>query len=139
MVRPVARALLLRDGAALLIQRERGGETYFVLPGGGIELDEAPLDACRREVREETGLTVSDFAGIVVVTGPCGPIHVFVADAPEGPLRLEGPEQARQSVEDRHTPVWIPIAGLDTLRLYPLEARAAVFTYLDRMGRDHHG
>lgn len=44
----------------------------WFLPGGGVEHGEAPLDALRREVAEETGLTVDEanLAGVLSDTWP---------------------------------------------------------------------
>lgn len=52
----VAAACIIRseDGAVVLLK-----PTYkpgWELPGGGVELDESPYDACFREVQEELGL-----------------------------------------------------------------------------------
>lgn len=49
------------DGeAVLLIEKRRGlGSGLYNAPGGKVEADETPLEAARREVREEVGLEVS--------------------------------------------------------------------------------
>jgi 8-oxo-dGTP diphosphatase len=49
-------ALMREDGRMLAIKRADNGE--WVLPGGIVELDEDPRETVRREVLEETGVTV---------------------------------------------------------------------------------
>jgi 8-oxo-dGTP diphosphatase len=49
-------AVIREDGRMLAIKRADNGE--WVLPGGIVELDEDPRDTVRREVLEETGITV---------------------------------------------------------------------------------
>jgi 8-oxo-dGTP pyrophosphatase MutT (NUDIX family) len=49
-------AVIREDGLILAIKRADNGE--WVLPGGTVELDEDPRDTVRREVLEETGVTV---------------------------------------------------------------------------------
>ncbi|USQ98163.1 NUDIX domain-containing protein [Caulobacter sp. RL271] len=53
------RALLIR----FEITRRNGGFTFWATPGGGLEADEDPLTAARRELLEELGLDL-------VLTGP---------------------------------------------------------------------
>lgn len=58
-------AIIEREGRVLMVrQRARGqsgrhdGFEYLTLPGGGVEENEAPIDAIAREVHEEVGLKV---------------------------------------------------------------------------------
>ena len=51
------RALIVRDGAVLLI-RHRSGKQPWALPGGGVERNERLAEAARRETREETGAPI---------------------------------------------------------------------------------
>ena len=67
------RGIIMRDGK-LAMQCSRDGE--YKLPGGGVESGESRIDALVREVREETGLTLTRFRLCSVIT--------FVSDTWEG-------------------------------------------------------
>ena len=57
---PGVGAIIIRDGNILLVQRGREPlKGWWSLPGGLIETGEKIEDALRREVLEETGLSVS--------------------------------------------------------------------------------
>jgi 8-oxo-dGTP diphosphatase len=66
--KPTACAVVVDDDGRVLLAR-RAGEVfhgYWDLPGGFLDEGEHPLDALRRELREETGLDVepAEFIGI---------------------------------------------------------------------------
>ena len=50
------------DGHILLLQRGEGTALagQFFLPGGLVEADELPIDGARRELEEESGLTIGE-------------------------------------------------------------------------------
>ena len=56
--RRAVRAILLTPERQVLLIRIRPseGKAFWVMPGGGIEPGEDPVDALRRELREELGL-----------------------------------------------------------------------------------
>jgi len=52
-------AVVVRDGEFLAVRRARPPmHGLFTLPGGGVETGESVIEAERREVLEETGLTI---------------------------------------------------------------------------------
>jgi len=54
-----AYGIVIRDGKIALIKKARGGyKGKYDLPGGGIEHDETPIEALKRELMEEISGTV---------------------------------------------------------------------------------
>lgn len=49
-------AVILVGDKIVLVRQQKGGEQYYLLPGGGVKRGETLHDAILREVREETGL-----------------------------------------------------------------------------------
>lgn len=53
------RAVILQEHSVLLIHRIKGGQEYWVFPGGGVEQGETQETALQREALEELGVVVS--------------------------------------------------------------------------------
>ena len=51
--REASRAIIVQDGMILLIHE--AVSDLWVVPGGGVEIDETPEKCCVRETEEETG------------------------------------------------------------------------------------
>lgn len=100
--RAIAIVPLDEDGNTWLVGQDRYtlGMYSWELPMGGGALDEAPLEAAKRELSEETGLTARDWQQIMYVhttnsiTNEEG--YVFVArELVEGDTRFEECEDLR--------------------------------------------
>jgi len=81
MIQRVRAVLVTPASQILLIRRERPGiATYWVLPGGHVEADDATLeDALRREVLEELAV-VPEVHGLIQVLDDAGERqHIFLA------------------------------------------------------------
>jgi 8-oxo-dGTP diphosphatase len=86
----VCAGAVVRDvaGRLLLVRRGRPPSAgLWSVPGGRVEPGETPAQAAGREVREETGLTVS--VGALLATVEFGDylVHDFAADVVGGDLR----------------------------------------------------
>ncbi|GGD25807.1 NUDIX hydrolase [Pontibacillus salipaludis] len=65
---PGSAVIIINEEGKLLLQHRRDGE--WGLPGGLMELGESLEDTARREVKEETGLTLGDLELLDVFSGP---------------------------------------------------------------------
>jgi ADP-ribose pyrophosphatase YjhB (NUDIX family) len=110
---PTASALIV-DGRGHILLARRAREPFaglWDLPGGFVHESEHPLDALRRELREETGLEpeVSDFFGIWMDqygSDPDDPWTLnlyWLARAPDGEMH---------PADDVADLVWFPADGL---------------------------
>jgi len=60
--------IILKKDSKQLLLIQRGIEPFFgkwALPGGFVEMDELLVDACKRELMEETGLDVQELTPFV--------------------------------------------------------------------------
>jgi 8-oxo-dGTP diphosphatase len=78
---PTVLVYALRDEEVLLMRRSKEPNLgLWVAPGGKVEAGEAPYETARREMREETGLSVTDlqFRGFCTEVSPQPDWHWFL-------------------------------------------------------------
>jgi len=116
---------VVQDGQVLLLKRERPPHVgLWSPPGGKMEHGESPQECARREIFEETGLTLGEprLRAITTVIDVALPVHwllfVFRADGCTGELNTSAEGELR----------WIPLNAVDD---YPRpEADSMVFPHV---------
>ena len=64
-----AYGFIIKNDSIALIKKARGGYTGLLdIPGGGIEHNETPVEALKRELMEEAGVTVTNYELLTVTS-----------------------------------------------------------------------
>ncbi|MBP9826916.1 NUDIX domain-containing protein [Candidatus Saccharibacteria bacterium] len=126
-VRSRVAGIIIHNDSILLIRRKKNQKEFFVLPGGGIEAQESPKMAIKREILEETSINVTPGSLIYSIQYDNDASQdYFICRYVDGEPALGDYNEAaemRQGGPNQYFPEWQPLAALPRLTLYPLEVR----------------
>jgi 8-oxo-dGTP diphosphatase len=121
------------DGAVAVIRRQRGDDTWYLLPGGGVEHGESVEEAAAREALEELGVEVEIGALLATVHFWRGGVESvqrhFAATITTGTFGTgTGPELSSDAATPRgsYEPTWMELGKLCSLDARPAELFAAL-------------
>lgn len=125
LIRNRAAVIIEQDGKILLVQHEKYGKTYWLIPGGGVEYGETIKDAARRELMEECSLDVriGDLLFISETIPPDQHRHVINYYF-EG--KIVGGEMSVNPDAVLRDAQWHPIEDIPHLVIFPPTAREIV-------------
>lgn len=114
--------VIIENGRVALIKRKKPHTTYYVFPGGGIEVGETPEQAAIREAYEELGVHIR-IQRLLKVLDFNGKQYFFLADIIGGKFGTgTGEEYTHTSIErGTYEPMWIDIEDLPSLEVRPKE------------------
>jgi 8-oxo-dGTP diphosphatase len=111
------RAIVVRDSQLLVMHRNKFGQEYYTLPGGGIDSGETPEQSLLREMAEETGVSVAIERLVYVEEAGdfYGTQYVYLCTYQLGePALHPDSEEAKINAlgQNIYTPLWLPIDKL---------------------------
>jgi ADP-ribose pyrophosphatase YjhB (NUDIX family) len=126
-------AFIIKDNKILLIKRVKKERTYWVFPGGGVEVGETEEGALEREMFEETGLKILssnkcfDFTDYANNTEEV----FFMVELEEGNPQIVGIEKERESKDNSYKLIWENLSILENDNVYSTVAREWLREFLN--------
>lgn len=126
VIRNAAKALIIKDGRMLAVKISDGKEEWYIMPGGGQEVEELLPEAVCREVAEEMGIQVRVRDLVFVVEGVHGEsFHrvdlVFLCECVGTIENAVLQDDTNQTGYD-----WLDIETLNHAPLYPSKLRRQI-------------
>jgi 8-oxo-dGTP diphosphatase len=135
-MRKAVRAIIVRDGALLVMHRNKFGSEYYTLLGGGIDPGETAEQSLVREVMEESGFTVTAAKLVFVEEAgdPYGTQYVYYCEATgDTPQLAPNSEEADlMPYGNEHTPVWLPVEELPKVQFRSVTLQRALYESLHK-------
>jgi ADP-ribose pyrophosphatase YjhB (NUDIX family) len=127
-MRKAVRAVVVHDGNLLVIHRNKFGQEYYTLPGGGIDPGESAEQALMREMEEETGIRVKIERLIYVeeAGNPFGTQYVYLCTflGGEPALHPDSDEALINALgQNTYTPKWAPLSEVTSMEFRSTELR----------------
>lgn len=124
-----ARAVIVKNGKVLAIERHENGDHFWCFPGGGVKEGENETKALERECLEEANVRVKVGTKIWKQDFKGENINFYLCEIVEGRVgKGDGPEyQNGNDYSGTHQPVWLPIKDLEKYDLRPKDLRDKIF------------
>ena len=126
---------MIKDGAVLVLKRNKFGKHFYTLPGGGIEHGESPMEAAARELQEETSVTARIIRQVMSDNSPeFGRTRYFLAAYQDGePILSENSVEFAKTNQGMNTyqPMWVTIDSLSEIDLLPPAVSEKIQQYGD--------
>lgn len=135
MVRNAAKALIIKDGKMLAIKLKDEQDEWYIMPGGGQDVEEILPETVCREVAEELGLQVEAKDLVFVIEGVHGESfhRVDLVFLCEYIGKIENAVLQSDTYQVGYD--WLDIKSLNTTPLYPSKLRRQIMNLYE--GKAH--
>lgn len=130
-IRTSAKAVVIQNGKLLAIKLGDGKEEWYILPGGGQDVEETLPQAAQREVREETGIEIKCKELLFVIEGVHGEgfhrIDLVFSCEYLGMAKNAAFHQDTNQIGYE----WLELSTLNRLPLYPSKLRRPIMNFYE--------
>lgn len=126
------RTIIIENNQMLVMLRNKYGSEYFTLIGGQVKENETLEEALVREIREETGLTITSARPVYYEPHPepYNEQYIYLCQvAPHGEITLQhdSEEGSMNNMEmNIHTPMWVGVNSFERLNFRTPQLQAAL-------------
>lgn len=125
------RAIITYEDNILVMRRDKFGQQYYILIGGHVGVGESLEKALFREIHEETMIRMTDPKLVYVEHAPLpyGDQYIYTCEYVSGVPMLHPDADERyinHSGDNVYTPMWLPIAQLETVPFRSPELRSKI-------------
>lgn len=136
-MRIAVRAILIRDSKILVLHRNKFGQEYDTLPGGGIDSGENAEQALKREMLEETSLLVTDNQLVIIEHAgePYGDQYIFLIKTDSAtPQISNSSDEAKINLlgQNLYELRWLDKKQLEDTELLSFNLKREILKYFDQ-------
>lgn len=130
-MKQAVRGVIINKNNLLVMHRNKYGQRYYTLPGGGVEANESLETALIRELSEETSLKIGKIRKVFVHVQEAefGVGHIYWCDYLGGQPKLSpqsGEALSNKSSKNLFKPMWLPVRDLLRVEFLPEELAEAL-------------
>jgi ADP-ribose pyrophosphatase YjhB (NUDIX family) len=123
--------IIIKDDDVLLMRRVKDGREYYVFPGGSIENNETEEEALKREIKEETNLSIGESKKLFEIENQGRREVYYLITEFTGMPEIKSPEKERMSEQNQYYLEWIKLSVVKELNnLYPEESVEKLLKFL---------
>lgn len=119
-MKKAVRAIVINGDKLLVMKRNKFGQEYYILVGGGVDIGETEEQSLFREIKEETGIQVSNpiLVYIEKTDEMYGTQYVYLCDYVSGEPNLAPDSieaEISQKGENTYESMWVSLKDFETL------------------------